>query len=78
MRLLIFEHFYLNRYPSARECRHPVVLGITFTCVVFLVLIVLIATGYCFIHKTATAKKGLAVVSQQHDPDTVIKDVMKF
>ena len=50
-------------------------VGIISICVIFLMLITLTATVYCFIHKTAAdaaaaaAKQGLPVVLHQPNPD---------
>ena len=45
--------------------------GIILICVVLLMLFALAVTVYFLIHKTVAVKKGLPVVSQQPDPDTV-------
>jgi hypothetical protein len=51
-----------------------VVLGIIFTCTVFMLLNVLTVTVYYFsIHKTVTVKKGLPVMSDQPNPDNASK-----
>ena len=61
-----------------RAHRHPVVLVIIFTCVVFLMIITLmVAVRFLFI-KLLLPKKDLPVVSYQSDPDNVIKDVKRF
>ena len=77
----IFEH--LNSYsrhtatpPLIDSYRHPVVLGIVFTSVVFLMIIVK-AVGHSLTHKTLTVEKALPAMSHQSDTDTVIKDVKK-
>merc|ERR1712083_299745 len=41
---------------AAAARRHPVELGIIFTCVVLLLLITMMVTGYRFIHKATVIK----------------------
>ena len=63
----------LIRHPQTPLCsfRRAVVMGIIFTCVAFLMLTALMVTGYVLIHKTATIKQDLPVMSRTHDTDTV-------
>merc|ERR1712222_279462 len=48
--------------------------GIIFTCLVFLMLIAVAATGYLFINKTDATNKKLLVVSHQPVSNPVVED----
>ena len=53
-------------------------VGIIFICAVLMLIIMLTATGWVFIRKNTTAKKGSPAMPSQTDPDSVNENAQTY
>jgi hypothetical protein len=62
----------------ALACCHVVVMGITFMCVVFFLLIILTVTGYCCIDQSTTKRKNFRIIDSQSHCAACIYQLILF